>query len=61
LPFLARLLDDASREWWFAPAYYEALEHHLETQAERAWPGRAAGRILFSFQILFLVCECLRL
>lgn len=61
LPFVARLLDDATRAWWFEPAYYEALEQHLEAQAGRGWLWRVGGRRLFSLHVLFLVFDCLRM
>ncbi len=59
--WLAVCLDQETRERWFAPAYCEALEEHLEAQTARGAAGRVMGRLLFRVRLAGLALECLRL
>ncbi len=61
LPRISRLLDDATRAWWFEPAYYDALQAHLEAQAGRGAAVRALAGMAFFARVHLLAIECLRL
>lgn len=61
LPWLSRILNDATRGWWFEPAYYDALEHHLEAQATRRPALRLLGAVVFQTRVFLLTLECVRL
>jgi putative ABC transport system permease protein len=59
--WLALCLDEETRERWFAPAYYELLEDHLQRRNRLPAPLRLVAAVRLRLQVLLLVSECLRL
>jgi putative ABC transport system permease protein len=58
---LALCLDEETRERWFAPAYYELLEDHLQRRNRLPAPLRWVAAVRLRLHVLLLVCECIRL
>jgi putative ABC transport system permease protein len=59
--WIARWLDQETRERWFAPAYYELLEGHLQRRNCLPAPLRLVAAVRLRLQVLLLVVECIRL